>query len=634
MRTHSLTPPALLVALLLAPSAWSQTPPAEQQATAPAAQQSPAADLVIKDEAKEAAGTATKGKDASGADTLSVDFPDEDIRNILRNVADLFELNLVVPEALQGRTSIKLRDVSWRQIFQVVLTPVNYTYIVEGNIIKIVSVESLSMEPPTTEVFILNYARAGDIIPTVTSLVDGSKGGKIVKDDRSNAIIITERPSQMNRIRPIIESLDKATDQVMIESKFVEVTNADIKNIGVNWASLNALQLTAGGLNQTWDRSRGQTRTDGFDSTRSNGVDSTAGSARTQTNGTNSSTNNTGTNTSSSGTSVSETTTVNTPASTNTTERTQTINNLTGTTTADTSTIKTGSGIANTGVVKTTTPTSSSNNSSTVTTNSGTTDSLTTTLTNDLSTTASNAITQLAGLTNTSGTNRLASAVFSSSEFSVILSALKTNTDTKLVSNPTVVTLNNSEAQINIGKEFPIPKYTYNAERGTYEVSGFDYRPIGIILKVTPQVNSRGFIKLSLEPEVSSSTESANFGTANIPIVTTRKTKTQVSLKDGYTMGIGGLIENSVTNTQTKVPVLGSIPVLGRLFRHDAKNDQVRNLIIFITAKTVSADGAPIEEVFDSRRVRQLQMRRDDLPGYRDGSDPFLPPVDTSKEKK
>lgn len=630
MRTHSITPSALLVALLLAPSAWSQTAPEEQTA----AQQAPAADLVIKDEGADAAGTATKGKDASGADTLSVDFPDEDIRNILRNVADLFELNLVVPEALQGRTSIKLRDVSWRQIFQVVLSPVNYTYVVEGNIIKIVSIESLSMEPPSTEVFILNYARAGDIMPTVNTLVDSSKGGKIVKDDRSNAIIITERPSQMNRIRPIIESLDKATDQVMIESKFVEVTNSDVKNIGINWASLNGVQLTAGGLNQTWDRSRGQTRTDGQDSSNSSGTDTSNGTATTQTNGTTGTTSSTNTNTTGGGTTISDATTVTTPANTSTTTRSTVVNNLTGTTTSDTSTTAAVNGVANTGVVKTTTVTTNNSNSNTVGGSSGTSSSLSTTLTNDLSTTASNAISQLAGLANTGGTNRMASAVFSSTEFSVILSALKTTNDTKLVSNPTVVTLNNSEAQINIGKEFPIPRYTYNAERGTYEVSGFDYRPIGIILKVTPQVNARGFIKLILEPEVSSSNESASFGTANIPIVTTRKTKTQVSLKDGYTMGIGGLIENSIQNTETKVPVLGSIPVLGRLFRHDAKNDQIRNLIIFITAKTVSADGAPIEEVFDARRVRQLQMRRDDLPGYRDGSDPFLPPIDTAAAEK
>jgi len=234
-------------------------------------------------------------------------------------------------------------------------------------------------------------------------------------------------------------------------------------------------------------------------------------------------------------------------------------------------------------------------------------------------------VSNLFGLTNTGSQSRLASAVFSASDFNLILSALKTNSDTKLVSNPTVVTLNNTEAIINIGKDYPIPNYTYNQQTGAYEVSGFEYKSIGIILKVTPQVNSRGFIKLTVEPEVSSSNETANFGNANIPVVTIRKTKTQVSLQDGFTMGIGGLMENTQQNVQTKVPVLGSIPLLGRLFRSDSVNDTTRNLIIFITAKTISAEGASIEEVFDSRRVRQLKMKRDELPGYRDGSDPFLP---------
>ena len=65
-----------------------------------------------------------KSRDA-GRDTLSVDFPDEDIRTILRNVADLFELNIVMPEALRGKTTVKLRDVTWRQIFENILRQPN-----------------------------------------------------------------------------------------------------------------------------------------------------------------------------------------------------------------------------------------------------------------------------------------------------------------------------------------------------------------------------------------------------------------------------------------------------------------------------------------------------------------------------
>ena len=77
-------------------------------------------------------------------------------------------------------------------------------------------------EPTSTDVFLINYAKAADILPTVTSLVDVGAGGKIVVDTRSNSLVITERPSRMNRIRPIIEQLDRATDQVVIETKFVD----------------------------------------------------------------------------------------------------------------------------------------------------------------------------------------------------------------------------------------------------------------------------------------------------------------------------------------------------------------------------------------------------------------------------
>ena len=512
------------------------------------------------------AGTVARSKD-----TLSVDFPDEEIRNILRNVADLFELNLVVPDTLQGRTSIKLRDVTWRQIFQVSLSPVGYTYVEEGNIIKIVSQESLAQEPTTTEVFIINYAKAGDILASIAPLVDPAAGGRIVVDARSNALVITERPSQLSRIRPIIEKLDTATDQVMIESKFVEVTNRDIKNIGVNWASLQNFQIGAGDLGKTYNRTEGSTADDRVSDTRST----------TTTNRDNLVTNN-GTNRASS-------------------------NGANSTVTSTNGVLSSGS--------NTTSSTSAGSTGSTVA------ELENTTLNSGLAEAVNSLITG-------STTERVTSAVFSASDFNIVLSALKQQNDTKLVSNPTVVTLNNTEAQINVGEEYPIPSYTYNAERGTFEVSGFEYRPIGIILKVTPQVNAQGFIKLTIEPEVSSQSGTTSFGGASgaeIPIIATRKARTQVSLRDGYTMGIGGLIENNTQNGQTKVPVLGSIPVLGRLFRSDSKNETIRNLLIFITARTVSSDGAPIEEVFDSRVIRATGLKRDELPGYRDGSDPFLP---------
>ncbi len=519
MRTRLLVPATLLATVALVPAVWAQ------EAASPVPASTPSAESKVE---------VSKGKD-----TLSVDFPDEEIRNVLRNVADLFELNLVIPDTLQGKTSIKLRDVTWRQIFQVVLNPVGYTYIEDGNIIKVVTAESLNLEPLATEVFILNYAKAGDVKPSLDAMVDAKTGGKIVIDARSNALIVSERPSAIQRIRPIIQNLDRATDQVMIESKFIEVTDRDVKNIGVNWSSLNNYKVGVGKIQTEYAKENGREGGNGY----------------TETN----------------------------------------INNEHLASLADRGWV-----FADPDAYK---------------------------AENNVSKQFSDMIT------------RTSSAVFSADDFGLVISALKTMSDTKIVSNPTVVTLNNTEASINIGEEYPIPNYTYNQEQGQFEVSGFTYKPIGVLLKVTPQVNSAGFIKLNVEPEVSGRGVPVAFGGASgasIPVINVRKAKTQVTLKDGYTLGIGGLVDTDTRNGETKVPVLGDIPGLGRLFRSNNKEKNQRNLLIFITARTIKPDGGTVGEIFDPRMVREMKITKDELPGFRDGSDPFAQPVppENPKDKK
>lgn len=573
-----------------APIARAESTPASSPTTAATPQQPTeaaklAADVVKGAEAAKAEEPARtpKAKEASSRDTLSVDFPDEDIRNILRNVSDLFELNIIMPETLQGKTTIKLRDVTWRQIFQNVLEPVGYTFVEDGNIIKIVSKENLNEEPVTTEVFIINYARAADILPTISSLVDATKG-KIVVDARSNSLVITERPTRLSRIRPIINQLDRATDQVMIESKFVEISNTDVKNIGVNWSSLSGYTVTAGNLTNSYNRSQGSTSNTG-----SSGNNTTVVS---------------GNQTASTGSATSVAVTQSTTAGAS-----SSVGSVNGTVTSS----------SNTGTSSATGGNSTTTDSSSTGTTAGTATSNASGFFNDIAFNGSTA--------------REVTALFSADDFKVVLSALQTQTDVKVVSNPTIVTLNNTEATINVGDSQPIPNYAFNQQTGSFEVNGFNYKDIGIILKVTPQVNARGFIKLTLSPEVSQQNGTRKFGTAELPIIAMRKAVTQVSLKDGYTMGIGGLLSTQTTKGETKVPVLGSIPVIGRLFRSESKNLQTTNLIIFITAKTVSADGAPVEQVFDSGRVRQLDMHKEDLPGYRDGSSPWVVDPEPAKKK-
>jgi type IV pilus assembly protein PilQ len=560
---------ALLAAALVGrvaaqPAAPATTTAAPTQVQAPAAAPAAPADAGVTIKGADAqTGMATKGRDASGKDTLSVDFPDEDIRTILRNVADLFELNIIIPETLQGKTTIKLRDVTWRQIFQNILAPVGYNFLEEGNIVKIVSNESLQQEPTTTEVFVLNYAKAADVMPTIGGLVDAAAGGKIVANTATNSLLITERPTRIERIRPILEQLDRPTAQVMIEAKFVEVTDGDVRNLGVNWSALQNYKLgVQPGANVT---------TTGGQST-SNGSNGSAG------------------NTGSNGT-------VSTGA--------QTVGSTTATTGG-------------------------------VTTN-GSNASLTNGVTTTISDTATSAINLLNSITNSTSIARNATAVFTADQFGFILSALTNLSRTKVISNPTIITLNNTEASINVGEQDPIPQYAYNEQRGSFEVNGFTYKDIGIGLKVTPQVNSVGFIKLTVAPTVSQKNGSVNFGGAGgaeIPIIATRTAVTQVSLKSGYTMGIGGLITSTDTNSTNKVPLLGDIPVVGNLFKEKSKNLSSTNLLIFITAKAVSADGAPIEQVFNPGQIRGAGIQKEDLPGYRETGDPFAPPAPPPAPKK
>jgi type IV pilus assembly protein PilQ len=186
-----------------------------------------------------------------------------------------------------------------------------------------------------------------------------------------------------------------------------------------------------------------------------------------------------------------------------------------------------------------------------------------------------------------------------------------------------VVTMNNTEAFISIGEQYPIPNYQFNQERGSFEVSGFEYKDIGILMRVTPQVNNEGLINMKIEPTVSSTTGSTTFGDASIPIISIRQTTTNVALKDGYTMGLGGLVESLAQDGETKVPFLGDIPGLGRIFRSDSKNFTSRNLVIFITARILPPEGSTYKDVFDPRQIRDMNLAPEDIPGFRSNVDPF-----------
>ncbi len=236
--------------------------------------------------------------------------------------------------------------------------------------------------------------------------------------------------------------------------------------------------------------------------------------------------------------------------------------------------------------------------------------------TNSTSSVQQDAVRNLTSFVHGGDLQKTTSAVFSATQIGYVFSALKTQGNSRLVSHPTVVTLNNQEAEIAIGEQFPIPNYQHNEERGSFEVSGFEYKDIGVILKVKPSVNNEGLITMKVNPQVSSRTGEREFGGASgtsIPIISTRRTTTQISLKDGYTMGLGGLLQASEIETNTRVPLLSKIPGLGAAFRHKEKDGEKMNLLIFITAKILSSEDADFEDVFTQERMDEVGIDSDSI---------------------
>jgi type II secretory pathway component GspD/PulD (secretin) len=400
----------------------------------------------------------------------------------------------------------------------------------------------------------------------VQSLGGAGTGAKIVVEPRTNALVVSDTPSRLTKLSPIITQLDTATAQVAIEAKFIEVTDSDVRNLGVNWGSLQNYGIAAAPSGSV-SRTRSQTFGDGANAGTTNNGGTTSSTTATQ----NTASNNAGS-------------------------------------------------VANNGGTATTTS------------STGTTAALSNAVTAGVTAATTTAMDFLSNLANSGGTTRDFSAVFTASQFSLVLSALNSVSSTKVISNPSLTTLNNKEATFNVGSEVPVPKYSFNAQTGNYVVDGFEYKPIGINLKVTPQVNSAGFITITVNPEVSQQTDSANFNGAQIPVVATRKLSTQISLKSGYTMGIGGMLTSREINSKSEIPLLGKIPLVGNLFKNKTKDGSVVNLLIFITAKTVNADGAPIEEVFSPTQTRAVGLQPSDLPGFRDGSSPFVAPAAPAKK--
>ena len=172
------------------------------------------------------------------------------------------------------------------------------------------------------------------------------------------------------------------------------------------------------------------------------------------------------------------------------------------------------------------------------------------------------------------------------------LNALRAITDVHVLSAPKLMVLNNHSATIEVGQQVPISTGSAQSTvSGTAPiVNSIDYRDTGVILKVTPRVNTGGLVLLDIAQEVSDvvAQSSAQSQIAS-PTFSQRKISTSVAVQDGETIALGGLIQNEVTKTKNRIPLLGDVPYFGNLFGSTGDQVQRTELLVLLTPHVIAA---------------------------------------------
>ncbi len=201
--------------------------------------------------------------------------------------------------------------------------------------------------------------------------------------------------------------------------------------------------------------------------------------------------------------------------------------------------------------------------------------------------------------------------------FAALINALASDASTNVLSTPTLITMDNEEAEIFVGQEVTVPTGSYAVTGGTGGAAvtnpfvTFKPKKVGIRLKVKPQINEGDAIKLDLEQTVDSIT-SGTAGQADL-VTSQRSLKTSVIVDDNAIVVLGGLITDDVNDTVQKVPLLGDLPVLGNLFRFKRTNKVKTNLMIFlrpVILRDQAVTAAVTHQKYSLMRTKQLQARQ------------------------
>jgi len=179
------------------------------------------------------------------------------------------------------------------------------------------------------------------------------------------------------------------------------------------------------------------------------------------------------------------------------------------------------------------------------------------------------------------GFGGIATELGSSGVFGLIINAVQADTESNILSTPSVLTLDNQEARILVGQEVPVATGEALSPNFDNQFRTVQRQNVGVMLEVKPQINSGGSIKLFLKQEVSSVAGPVSNDSSDL-IINKRQIETTVTVDDGDILALGGLLDDNERHTIEKIPLLGDIPVLGNLFKSRSRSRAKTNLMVFI----------------------------------------------------
>jgi len=197
--------------------------------------------------------------------------------------------------------------------------------------------------------------------------------------------------------------------------------------------------------------------------------------------------------------------------------------------------------------------------------------------------------------------------------FGLLLQALDSDTDSNVLSTPSLLTLDNQEAEIVVGQNVPFVTGQYNNTGANNNIGNpfqtIQREDVGIKLKVKPQINEGNSVKLDIEQEVSSISPSSS---ASDIVTNKRNIKTTVIVEDGNMIVLGGLIDEELQKTTKKVPWLGDMPFIGWLFRSESSKRVKRNLMVFlrpVIVRDAMTENSISSEKYSYMRIKQLEQK-------------------------